>query len=572
MKKGLKVLIFAIVLIGIVSIGLADVSYPYLSQYGPAIVNWGSNVKYGGTVKLLGTQGPLTLNFNPFITTSSLPIGFIYEPLFYVSLDSNVTNILGTSYQWTNNNLELDITVRQGVKWSDGVPFTSADVIFTFNYLKEHPAIDLNGIWAPSNDLENVSASGDTVIFKFSQPNTSIFPYIASELIVPEHIWSKIDEPSKDTNPNPIGTGPFLFKTFDSPTNTVTFVKNPNYWMKDRPYIDSIIYHSVSSDDTALLEMIKHNYDYAGFNMPGVSKTYVAKDPNNKVWYPILGNFYIVLNDAKYPFNIPEFRKAMSLAMNREAMWAVGGNPNINPYSASYNNPTMIPYPQQATWLDPTLTFLATSLVAYNPTEAQDILASIGFKKNSAGQLCGPDGKPLPTYKFTTVSGWAAPLGAAQIFVQNMKEIGLSVSIDIVSFGSFYSSVQTGTFDISYMWESYGPTPYYTYNPTFNSSFTAPIGKTAVSNFSRYTNPLIDAALQVYNSTSDPRLQRQAIYTIERIVLDDMPILPFLANQGNEVYNTTNFVGWPSENYPYAYQMSGTNTAGELAMLNIHLK
>ena len=51
-----------------------------------------------------------------------------------------------------------------------------------------------------------------------------------------------------------------------------------------------------------------------------------------------------------------------------------------------------------------------------------------------------------------------------------------------------------------------------------------------------------------------------------------MPILPFLANQGNEVYNTVNFVGWPSENYPYAYQMSGTNTAGELALLNIHLK
>ncbi|MGC8580697.1 MAG: ABC transporter substrate-binding protein, partial [bacterium] len=210
------------------------------------------------------------------------------------------------------------------------------------------------------------------------------------------------------------------------------------------------------------------------------------------VWYPILGNFYILLNNAKYPFNIPEFRKAISLAMNRKAMWEVGGNPNINPYDASYNNPTMIPYPQQKEWIDPTLTYLATSLVEYNPQKAQDLLTSIGFKKNSAGQLCGLDGKPLPSYTFTTVSGWAAPLGAAQIFVQNMKEIGLSINISIVSFGSFYSSVQTGTYDISYMWESYGPTPYYTYNPTFNSAFTAPIGQTAISNFSRYTNPLID--------------------------------------------------------------------------------
>ncbi|MGC8684026.1 MAG: ABC transporter substrate-binding protein, partial [Athalassotoga sp.] len=221
-------------------------------------------------------------------------------------------------YKWTNNNTELDVAIRQGVQWSDGVPFTPQDVAFTFNYLKSNPAIDLNGIWSPSNDLESVSASGDTVIFNFSQPNTSVFPYIAAVLIVPEHIWSKITDPSKYTNPNPVGTGPFLFKSFDQPANTVTFVKNPNYWMNGRPYVDSIVFHSVSSDDTALLEMIKHNYDYAGFNMPGISKTYVAKDPNNKVWYPILGNFYILLNNAKYPFNIPEFRKAISLAMNRK--------------------------------------------------------------------------------------------------------------------------------------------------------------------------------------------------------------------------------------------------------------
>ncbi|MGC9173660.1 ABC transporter substrate-binding protein, partial [Athalassotoga sp.] len=234
-----RFLILMVALIGIVSIGLADVSYPYLSQYGPAIVNWGSNVKYGGTLKIILPDGPLQYSLNPFMgNNSTLPTSFIYESLFFVNLTGDVTNMLGTSYKWTDNNTQLDVTIRQGVQWSDGVPFTPQDVVFTFNYLKANPSIDLNGIWSSANDLVSVTASGDTVIFKLSQPNMAIFQYLVGEPIVPEHIWSKISDPAKYTNPNPVGTGPFLFKSFDQPANTVTYVKNPNYWMTGRPYLD----------------------------------------------------------------------------------------------------------------------------------------------------------------------------------------------------------------------------------------------------------------------------------------------------------------------------------------------
>jgi peptide/nickel transport system substrate-binding protein len=192
MKKGLKFLIFAIVLLGILSIGLADVSYPYLSQYGPAIVNWGSNVKYGGTVKLILPNGPISLTMNPFINPATLPTSLVYESLFYVNLDGNITNMLGTSYQWTDNNLELDVSIRQDVRWSDGTPFTPEDVVFTFNYLKANPSIDLNGIWSSANALTSVTASENTVIFKLSKPNMAIFPYLVQEPIIPEHVWENI--------------------------------------------------------------------------------------------------------------------------------------------------------------------------------------------------------------------------------------------------------------------------------------------------------------------------------------------------------------------------------------------
>jgi len=563
-----RILILVVAILGIATLGLADVSYPYVAQYGPAIVNWGSNVKYGGTLKIVLPNGPLQYSLNPFMGgNSTLQTSFIYESLFFIDLTGNLTDMLGTSYAWTDNNTELDVTIRQGVKWSDGVPFTPEDVVFTFNYLKANPAIDLNGIWAPSNDLESVSASEDTVIFKFSKPSIALFQYIASESIVPEHIWSKITDPSKYTNPNPVGTGPFVFESFNQPTNTVTYVKNPNYWMTGRPYLDSVVVTSVNSNNTCTLELIKHDYDISNVYIPDIMKTYVSRDPsNNKYWWPTLAYTYLVFNDTKYPFNIPDFRKAISMALDRNFMFK---SIYFDSYKSYYNS-TFITYPLRS-WMDPTLTDLASSLITYNPQKAQDLLASIGFKKNEQGLLIGPDGRVVPSFTLSAVAGWTDWNQAESIIAQELKEIGLQVNAVQQSFGQWYSSLQTGTFDSAIMYMNVGTNPYEAYYTMFSPSQTAPVGQVASSNFSRYTNPLITDALKVFNSTSDSRLQKQAMYTIERIVLDDMPAVVLLPNPMWDVYQTSTLTGFPDDQYPY-YMVGSIQGAPEMLALNIHLK
>ncbi len=563
----LKFLILIMILAGLLSIGFADVSYPYLTQYGPAIVNWGNNVKYGGTLRIVGSAGPLELTLNPFVTTSSDFYPAIYESLFYVNGNGDITNLLGTSYKWINQDLTLVVDIRQNVKWSDGTPFTSQDVAFTFNYLKSHPSIDTNGIWSQSNDLQSVSASGDSVFFNFSHVNVAIFPYIAEEPIVPEHIWSKIDDPAKYIDSDPVGTGPFLFQSFSRPTNTIVFVKNPNYWMPGRPYVDKIIFTSENSNNTALLEMLKHNFDLSNLYIPDVENVYVAKDPaNNKFFFPIYGGSYLIFNDTKYPFNIPEFRKALSVAIDRNKIMSLV-YPGV---PLKLLSPTLIPSSQE-NWIDPTLTDLASSLTTYNPQKAQEMLASIGFKKNAQGFLTGPDGKTLPNYTFNVPAGWTDWIQRADVMAQEFKDIGLQVTVNQESFGQYYSSLQTGTFDMATMWLDMGPTPYYAYYYALNSNLTAPTGKVAASNFCRYENPLVTDALNVYKSTSNLRVQRQAIYSIERIVLDDMPVVGFLSGPMWEVYNTSTLTGFPSNDYPYYYQGS-LSQYFEIIALNVHLK
>ena len=184
----------------------------------------------GGTLQVSRSSGSYTFNLNPFGTAGqNLPATpLIYEPLFFVNtLTGDITPLLGTSYEWSEDNLTLTVETREGVQWSDSEPFTAEDVAFTFNYLREYPALDTRGLWALG--LESVEATDEnTVVFTFSEPNTPLFANsdgISGQLIVPEHVWSGIDSPAEATNESPVGTGPFLFDSFAP--QLIKVVKNP---------------------------------------------------------------------------------------------------------------------------------------------------------------------------------------------------------------------------------------------------------------------------------------------------------------------------------------------------------
>ena len=104
-------------------------------------------------------------------------------------------------------NKVLTFTIRKGVTWTDGQPFSAADVAYTFNLLKDNPALDLNTVWSV---LSSVVQKGDDVVMTFKTPAVPYFYYIADQVgIVPQHIWSKVGNPVTYKDANPVGTGPF---------------------------------------------------------------------------------------------------------------------------------------------------------------------------------------------------------------------------------------------------------------------------------------------------------------------------------------------------------------------------
>jgi len=293
---------------------------------------FGENIKYGGVVNIGGSApDSVAANFNPFSPNADQVLGFVYEPLMYVnSLNGVITPMLATSYKWEDNNLKMVVTIREGVKWNDGMPFTSEDVVFTFNLLKAYPAFDTFGVW--SSSLQSVEASGDDVIFTFSKPNVPMYYFILRQFIVPEHVWSKVQDPTTFVNDkNPVGTGPFLRTSYDVANNTEYFSKNPNYWWSGRPYIDGIRVIGASDDQTAFLQLLKGELDMVDDTPANPLQTWVAKDPqSNLMFWPVSSENILVTNDAKAPFDNATFRKAISLAIDKKlledrAYWGTGG-------------------------------------------------------------------------------------------------------------------------------------------------------------------------------------------------------------------------------------------------------
>ncbi|RKX55933.1 MAG: ABC transporter substrate-binding protein [Thermotoga sp.] len=538
------------------------------------ILGLGEPIKYGGTLRFIGGGGWAQFpdSMNPLLPEGGFSpvVAEIYEVLFYVNpLNGNITDLLGTSYEWKNNNLELDINTREGVKWSDGTPFTARDVAFTFNYIKKYPALDQLAVWSSTSGLESVEANGDNiVVFKFSKPNTPLFYYLSNIPIIPEHIWSTIKNPVTFKNENPVGTGPFLFKSSSPQNNVILAVKNPDYWRKGRPYVDKLEIRAVKSNTTSLLMLLRHDADWGDCTPADPKKLWVDKDPElNKMWWPVNNANILYLNTQKTPFDIPEFRKAVALAIDKESLVEKAYHGSCGGVA----HPTGIIPSQQNEWLDP---LLKDVNLRYSPQKAQELLTSIGFKKNSRGELMDSDGKVLPTYKILVGAGWTDYITMAQIISKNLENLGIKTVIDQEAGSTYMSSIMSGTYDMAICWwAGEGPSPYYYYYQGFYPPFSgSKIGETSLSDYARYTNPIITAALETFSKTSDIHLQKQAIYAIERIIVEDTPLV-FLTNRTHfGCFSEAYLVGWPSDSNPYCAAEVIDSPGGAMITVNVHLK
>jgi peptide/nickel transport system substrate-binding protein len=488
--------------------------------------------------------GPFADGFNPFSLSNSAYLqgstAMIYEPLMQFNLlkVGQIYPWLATSWSWANNGTELVLHTRTGVKWSDGKPFSAADVAFTFNLMKKYPALDGNGV-----TFTSASAPSSTeAILRFSSPAYTQLFDISQVLIVPEHIWKSISSPVTYVDDNPVGTGPYTVSSFSA--QEFTFVRNPNYWQKGLPKIGTLHFLAYASNPSAGLAISSGSIDWNTVFMPNYQSGFVQKDPKQhfESVYPI-GNFFLCPNTAVYPFNKPVVREAMSEAINRNQIVSEGEHG----FYFADTSPTGLTIPRWSPWLAPQYANLTEK---FAPNAAKKLLEKNGFKLGSGGMLLEPNGKPFSVTLVgpTPYTDWMTD---AQLIVNEMQQAGISASVSGVSVAAWTNDYTVGSYQLTFCGQFTTSDPYSMYNYMLNGALTAPVGKAATGDVERFTSSAANSALAAAAATDNHAALLKAYTTLEGIMVNDIPAIPLFNGGAWAGYTTTHATGWPSVSNPY---------------------
>jgi peptide/nickel transport system substrate-binding protein len=283
--------------------------------------------KPGGILRIYNRDSPASMSIIEEATLSTvLPMMGVFNNLVvydqHVAQNSQQSIVpdLATDWAWSEDGTRLTFTLRQGVKWHDGEPFTASDVQCTWDMLagKSSAKLRINPRKSWYNNLEEVIVTGaHEAIFVLKRPQPALLALLASGLapVYPCHVAPR------DMRSHPIGTGPFKFVEF-KPNERIRVTRNPDYWKKGRPYLDGVEYTVIPNRSTALLAFIAGKFD---MTWPFDVAIPLLKDVRSQApraiceTTPLNASRNLIINPQVAPFDNPEIRRAMALSLDRKA-------------------------------------------------------------------------------------------------------------------------------------------------------------------------------------------------------------------------------------------------------------
>lgn len=479
-------------------------------------------------------QASWVRNFNPLVNGARWPtIAGIYEPLLvYSAVRGEQIPWLAERWAWEDESTTLRFDLRPGVAWSDGVPFTAEDVRFTFELLKRVPALDVAATWSY---VAAVETAGDRVVrVRMKRPYAPGLDGIARQPIVPRHIWERVADPLRFTNPDPIATGPFTeVRVFRD--QVYELGRNPHYWQPGRPMIDGLRFLAFPSNDQANMALVTGEVDWAGNFVPAIERTFVARDPEHfGYWFPRVGpTVFLYPNNERAPWSDVRVRKAISMAIDRDLLVKVAMYGYTRPADGTALSDAF------ADWRDPEAA--AAPWVRHDPAGAAKLLAEAGFARD-----------PGEPFEILVVSGWSDWVRAAQVIARNLADVGVPAMVKTLDFSPWFERVQKGEFDLAIGWSSEGATPYPFFRWLMSSETKKPVGVVSAGNWHRHASVDADRLLAAFERTSDPATGRRVIAELERVFAREAPAVPLFPGPSWGAFNTTRFEGFPTAANPYA--------------------
>ena len=464
--------------------------------------------KQGGILRMYHRDSPGSASIHEEATYSTnIPFMPVFNNLVIYkqdvaqnSMDSIVPD-LAESWAWSSDGTTLDFKLRQGVKWHDGKPFTSNDVKCTFDMVmgKSPQKFRKNPRKSWYDQVADVTTKGDfEVAFNLKRPQPALLALLASGYtpIYPCHVTSA------EMRTHPIGTGPFKFVEFKA-NESIKLVRNPDYWKEGLPHLDGIEFTIIPNRSTAILAFVAGKFD---ITFPTEVTIPLLKDMKTQapnavcVFEPTNVSTNIIVNSTSPPFDNPDIRRAMALALDRKAFISIlfEGQADVGG--------TMLPAPG-GVWGMPNE--MLETIPGYGPDvnanreEARKLMQKAGY---------GPDKHLAVKVSTRNIAQYRDP---AVILIDQLKSIYIDADLDVVETANWFSKVARKDYALGL-------------NLTGNSvddpdqSFYENYSCNSERNYTNYCNKEIEKLFDQQSQETDIAKRKKLVWEIDKKLQEDV--------------------------------------------------
>lgn len=439
--------------------------------------------------------------------------GRVVEGLVTEGIDRTLKPQLATKWQASADGLTYTFTLREGVTWHDGTPFTSADVKHTYLMLKEiHPR--RRATFANLVDIDDSDPL--KVVLRFSKPAPALLPALNanSAPIVPKHLYEGTDPRTNPWNAKPIGTGPFIFREWVRGSHTL-IERNPDYWDKDQPNADAVVIRYIPDAVTRLAAFEAGEID-VGYSTPvpiGEIARFKAS-PDYRIdtdGYALGGNLNQIFFNLRFePFQNLKVRQAVAHSIDLDAFidkvwqgYAVPSPSAIVPAMTAFHDASIKPF-------------------AYDKALAEKLLDEAGYPRK--------DGGVRFTIRFTANPFMSQIIDGANFVRSSLAEIGIKAEIALYDHPTYIKKLYTeGAFDLDIQCLANG------YDPTdgIQRGYHSKNIKEGLawSNHAHYSNPEVDRIFDEAAYEADPEKRRALYVELQQILYRDLPAVNLVAFQ-----------------------------------------
>ncbi len=468
----------------------------------------------------------------------------LYDTLLWKDGSGQLLPWLAKSFKVSEDKLTYTFDLRDGVKWSDGRPLTADDVVFTFGYYAEQEELSPPVLVQPPQGIAKVTASGPTtVVITLEQPLVTFPEQVAGSLpIIPKHVWSSIDDPGAALDPKVlVGSGPYRLDSYRDDGGPLLYTARDDYFL-GAPYVKRIEMNAIDDTFSALLSGAT---DAArGY---GLRDDILAPFQRDNAFGMVTqqGNF---LRGVLYwnlgrvgPLSDPRFRRACAMAIDRKDLvtrLAAGKGLPGNPGILSPENPFHAPVPQYE----------------LDIAGANTLLDAAGYRPGPSGIRQDPSGSPLSfELRIDTAE---APM--TEILTASLRRIGVELRPKQVQLGpELFGNKLFGGYDMVVL-PFPGPSPG---GPNGDPDVLRRLFSSKVppslTGATKYVNPAFDALAEKQRITFDEQERKKIVAEMQRLVAEDLPILPLYYPEGAIIFRKQVLDQWYFT--PGQYPTSGEN-------------